>query len=290
MSSLGIIGWPLKHSLSPVFQQAALDYIGLDARYEAWETPPDMLPEAVERLRLPCCLGANVTIPHKEAVAPLLDGLDDVAREVRAVNTIVNDHGILRGYNTDVSGFLRALREDGGFEPKGRRVVVAGAGGAARAVVFALIQAGAADVIIINRTLSRAARLADQMRGFASETRLLGLPGARGCWSLAAPGCDLLVNCTSLGLAGTPVEKKLPLPEKLIPADTFVFDLVYRPEETALIAAARRRGARVLSGLSMLIYQGAESFSLWTGKPAPVDIMFEAARAALTLTRAKREG
>ena len=139
MKYVGVIGHPLKRSLSPAFQQAAFDHLGLDVRYEAWPTPPERLAETVAGLRGPDRLGANVTIPHKEAVVPLLDDVDELSRRVGAVNTIVNRDGRLFGHNTDVAGFLRVLREDGGLDPAGARVLVAGAGGAARAVARPLI-------------------------------------------------------------------------------------------------------------------------------------------------------
>jgi shikimate dehydrogenase len=283
MKYVGVIGYPLEHSLSPVFQQPALDHLGLDIRYEAWPTPPERLAETVGGLRAPDRLGANVTIPHKEAVILLLDELDGLARRVGAVNTIVNRDGRLFGYNTDVEGFLRALRQDGGFDPGGCRVLVAGAGGAARAVVVALIEAGAASIIVINRTFARATRLVEDLLSVAGETELHALPDMYTSWSASAVGCRLLVNCTSVGLAGTPEEKESPVPVDTIPAVSLVFDLLYLPAETRLMAAARRRGARVLGGFPMLIDQGAASLRLWTGREPPVDVMFAAARKALGL-------
>ncbi|HEU4759992.1 MAG TPA: shikimate dehydrogenase [Dehalococcoidia bacterium] len=281
MKLLGVIGWPLEQSLSPAFQQAALDHLGLDIRYEAWPTPREELEARVRGLRAPDHLGANVTIPHKEAVIPFLDELDDLARRAGAVNTIVNREGRLAGYNTDVTGFLRALREDGTFDPAGCRALIAGAGGAARAVVVALIEAGAASVTVINRTFARATELVEDLQPFAGDTELHALPDMYTSWAAAAVSCRLLVNCTSVGLAGTPEEKESPVPVDVIPAAAMVYDLLYRPAQTSLMAAARRRGARVLGGLPMLVYQGADSLRLWTGLEPPVDIMFDAARWAL---------
>lgn len=283
---LGVIGHPGKTSLSPTFQQAALDALGLDVRYEAWPTAEEELADRIAGLREADRLGANVTIPHKEAVVPLLDEVDELASRVGAVNTIVNRDGRLSGHNTDVGGFLRALREDGGFEPAGARVVVAGAGGAARAVTVALIDSGAASVTVVNRTLARAGRLVDELRPAAGSTELHALPDVAVSWAGAARSCRLLINCTSVGMAGTPEEKESPVPTEAIPSDALVFDLIYQPAETPLMAAARRRGARVLGGLPMLIYQGAESFRMWTGHEAPTDVMFEAAREALAVGRA----
>jgi shikimate dehydrogenase len=278
---VGVIGHPLKQSLSPAFQQAAFDHLGLDVRYEAWPTPADRLAETVAGLRAPDRLGANVTIPHKEAVLLLLDEIDELARRVGAVNTIVNRDGRLHGHNTDVGGFLRALREDAGFDPAGARVLVAGAGGAARAVAVALIEAGAGSVTFINPPFPLAARLVEDLTPHAGRTSLHALPDIYPSWVSAAMGCRLLINCTPVGMAGTQEEKESPVPSEVIPPSALVFDLVYHPMKTRLMAAAQKRGASVLGGLPMLVYQGAESFRLWTGIEAPLDVMFKAARAAL---------
>jgi shikimate dehydrogenase len=281
VSYLGVIGHPLKHSLSAVFQQAALDHLGLDVRYETWPTPPDRLAETVEGLRAVDRLGANVTIPHKEAVMPLLDEVDDLARRVGAVNTIANRAGRLHGHNTDVDGFLRALQEDASFDAAGCRAILAGAGGAARAVVVGLIQGGAASVTIIGRTFPRAARLVEDLRPVAGKTELHALPDAYTSWLASATGAGLLVNCTPVGMAGTPQEEETAVPEEAIHSGALIYDLVYRPRETKLMTLARNRGARLLGGLPMLIYQGAASFKVWMDREAPVDIMLEAARKAL---------
>jgi shikimate dehydrogenase len=281
----GVIGHPLKRSLSPVFQQAALDHLRLDIAYEAWPTPKDGLETRVTTLRSPTVLGANVTIPHKETVIPLLDDIDALASRVGAVNTIVNDGGKLRGHNTDVGGFLRALREDGRFEPEGSRVVVAGAGGAARAVVAGLLEARTASVSVINRTLSRANQLVEDLWALADGSELRALPDMYASWVAVMGSCDLLVNCTSAGSAGSNEES--PVPADLIRSSMLVYDLIYDPTETALMAAARKCGARVLGGLPMLVYQGAASFEMWTGEEAPLKVMFEAARGALKAGAAK---
>lgn len=283
--SVGVIGYPLKEALSPAFQQAAFDHLGLDVRYEAWPTPEDRLAETVHGLRAPHCLGANVTIPHKEAVVPLLDEVDELSRRVGAVNTIVNRDGRLHGHNTDVGGFLRALREDGGFDPAGARVLVAGAGGAARAVAIALIEAGAGSVTFINPPFPLAAKLVEDLTPHAGRTSLHALPDVYPSWVASTMGCRLLINCTPVGMAGTQEEKESPVPSEVIPAGALVFDLVYRPTKTRLMAAAEKRGARVLGGLAMLIYQGAESFRLWTGVEAPLDVMLQAGRSALGLRK-----
>ena len=275
---LGVIGYPLTRSLSPAFQQAALDHLRLDVEYQAWPTPEEALATRITTMRSPTVLGGNVTIPHKEAVLPLLDEVDPLAARIGAVNTIVNRDGRLYGYNTDAVGFMRALREDGGFEPEGRRVVVAGAGGAARAVVAALLEVGTRSITVINRTLSRANRLVADMAEIAGASELRALPEMYASWLAVMNSCDLLINCTSAGSGGS--EEESPVPLDLIRPSMLVYDLIYDPAETPLMAAARQSGASVLGGLPMLVYQGAASFELWTEQEAPLDIMFEAARMA----------
>lgn len=273
---LGILGYPLSHSISPAFQQAALDCLGIDAQYHSWPTAPDNLQDKVEQLRNAKVLGANVTIPHKEAVIPLLDEIDEMAAAIGGVNTIINNNGRLKGYNTDATGFMRGLREDGAYDPVGSRVVVIGAGGAARAVTYALAGAGPSSLTIINRTLERAQRLAEELRTSFKDVAL----EASGQLEEELE-YDLMVNCTSIGTKHSETEGMMPVAEPLIRPGVLVYDLVYNPSETLLIKAAKRRGAKTLGGLPMLIYQGAEAFRLWTDKEAPVQVMFEAARKAL---------
>ena len=282
MQFAGVISAPGKQSLSPVFQQAAFDHLGIAVTYQHWPTPADGLETRVLGLQAPDVLGVNVTIPHKEACLPLVDDLDPLVRRVGALNTIFNDGGTLRGYNTDVEGFLRPL-QDAFFEPRGCTAVVAGAGGAARAVVVALAEAGATRIAVVNRTLERAQRLVSELSAAVKPVQLVAAIDSRESWEKAAAEAGLLVNCTSLGTAGTPEEDRSPMPSDLIRSQALVYDLVYQPAETRLIRDARQAGARTIGGLPMLIYQGAASFKLWTGKDAPVDIMFEAAEAALAV-------
>ncbi len=283
MKYVGVIVGPGRKSLSPVIQQAALDHLGLEVVYETWETPEDALEMRLLSMRSPAALGANVTIPHKEAIVPLLDEVDGLVRKVGAVNTVVNDEGRLYGYNTDVEGFLRALREDGRFDPAGHRPVVVGAGGSARAVVVALSEAGAAAVTVVNRTRERAQRLVEMLGVAAGDTELRALPASGDEWLEAVARSSLLINCTPAGAAGAPQQGEIPVPAEVIHPGLLVYDLVYLPAETALMFAARRRGARVLGGLPMLVYQGAASFWMWTGQDAPVDVMMAAAKEALGL-------
>ena len=274
---LGIIGHPIGHSISPLFQQAALDAIGFDGAYEAWDVAPDGVDEFVAGLRAPGTLGINVTVPHKEAVIPSLDEVDDWASAAGAVNTIVNRDGRLTGHNTDGIGFLRALREGADFDPRGRDVLVLGAGGSARGVVYALARAGIAQLFIANRTLERAERLVDIAidSGVAAEAMVLSdAPGA-------TREVSLIVNCTSMGMVHGPDENGSPLSAADIPSTVLVNDLVYNPLETPLLREAARAGAATLGGIQMLVYQGAASFEMWTGHDAPVAVMLEAATAAM---------
>lgn len=279
---VALIGSPLEHSVSPSFQQASFDYYRLDIRYESWQVEPSQLETAIDRLRQSTFLGANITIPYKEMVMPLLDEVDELAVQIGALNTIVNRSGKLFGYNTDAPAFTRALRQDGDFEPRDKRVVLLGAGGVARAAGFALIKEGVRWLTIANRTLGRAERLAASLRGEASlDTGVAILPWKELRSSKTLSYGDLLINCTSLGMKHSPMEDKTPLRARLIPKDALVYDLVYNPLETPLLREARKAGARVLGGLAMLVYQGAASFELWVGKEAPLDIMFRRAREAL---------
>ncbi len=281
---VGLIGHKLSHSISQQFQQAAFEHMGLDIRYEVWETTKDELPDVVEGLRDDSKLGANVTIPYKEAVLSLLNKVDKGARRIGAVNTIAKRDDKLVGYNTDASGFIRALEEDGGFDPRGKRAVLIGAGGAARAVSFALIDAGVRSLVILNRSIERGRELAKDLKWELkiSDTEVIALSWKDGRTLTALSGCDLLVNCTSVGMKNSASEDKSPLNIALIPKRALVYDVVYNPVETPLIVAAKKAGARTLGGLPMLVYQGAASFELWTGKAAPIDIMMRVAKRALT--------
>ena len=275
--NIALFGYPLSHSISPAFQQAALDSLSIEASYTARPTPPEGLASEVERLRDDDHLGANVTIPHKERVRECLDGLDSWAETVGAVNTIVKDDGRLVGHNTDGYGFLRSLAERGGFDPKGKSALVLGAGGAARAAVFALADRGAGTVLIANRTVERGDALAADVRGRSPDADSIPLGEARA----AARRVDLIVNSTSIGMEPGANAGLSPLDSADINPHALVYDMVYTPQQTPLMEAARRAGAKVLGGLWMLVYQGAAAFEMWTSREAPVDLMHEAGLRAL---------
>jgi shikimate dehydrogenase len=279
--SVVLIGYPLKHSISPAFQQAAFDHEGLDVMYEKWETPEAELKATVDRLRHASTLGANVTIPCKEKILPLLDELSDTAARIGAVNTVVNRSGMLMGFNTDVEGFITSLRQDADYGLRNRKVVLLGAGGVARAVMFALLNGEVTSVTVFNRSIERGRTLVRSFARSAGRIPLAALPWTELETSSALQDCDLLVNCTSLGMRFSATAAESPLRAGLIPKDALVYDLVYNPEDTPFLNEAKKAGAETLGGLSMLVHQGAASFELWTGRKAPVDIMLRSAREAL---------
>lgn len=282
MKRAGVIGYPLGHSLSPTVFQAAFEAAGVDGQYEKWETEADQLEGRINALRGDDFLGANVTIPHKEAVGPLLDRLAETAERSGAVNTIVNEGGQLIGYNTDVAGFACALCKDAGFDPKGKRAGILGAGGAARAVALTLVEAGASIILLTGRTPKRLDKVVADLRGLTgSGITLTWTHWGDGTFMTVLPQADLLVNCTPVGTCGSETEGESPIDAQWLPRNGIVFDLVYNPPETPLLIAAKERGLKAVSGLGMLVYQAAESFQLWTGQEAPVERMLEAARGAL---------
>ncbi|MEX2445748.1 MAG: shikimate dehydrogenase [Dehalococcoidia bacterium] len=277
--TIALLGHPVAHSISPRFQQAALDALGIEARYEAWDTAPADLRGAVERLRSGDLLGANVTVPHKVAAMQLVDRPDALAERVGALNTIVRRDGLLHATNTDVAGVLRALL-DAGVEVPGANVVLLGAGGAARAVVVAMREAGARRVTVVNRTPANAHALSE-LGGDALDMRFAPLDLADGSYRRSLREAQIIVQSTSVGMRHGPAEAETPVPvEHFVPGQV-AFDLVYVPEETPFLRAAAEAGAQLVGGLQMLIHQGAEAFRLWTGQEPPIEVMARAARAAL---------
>jgi shikimate dehydrogenase len=276
----GVIGFPVGHSISPAFQQAAFDRLGIPVRYARWETPPDELAQRIGELRDRRCLGANITIPHKERVLALLDEIEPLAQQVGALNTICWNEGRLVGVNTDVIGFRRALHEEAGWPVTGRHVVVLGAGGAARAVVLALAQDGATCISIANRHPERAAMLVAEI-GTRITTELRAIPWLQATGAEELSRTQLLVNCTALGMAGSAQAGECPVTSGVMHRDLLIFDIVANPLRTPLIRAAEQAGAVHLSGLAMLVYQGAAAFERWTGRAAPIATMMGAATAAM---------
>lgn len=267
---IGIFGDPVKHSLSPLMHNAALTGIGYDAVYVPFHVLPDALPTAVEAIRILDLLGVNLTVPHKERVCPLLDEIDPQARLIGAVNTVVNRQGRLIGYNTDGIGFLRSLAEDLGFDPAGRRILLLGAGGASRAALVALAEAGAAAIVVANRTPERAAALVAEFRPVFSGTSFAGCSLATEDLAAHLAGVDLVVNSSALGLGG----EALPgFPWEKLPVFAVVYDMVYGFEPTPFLREAATRGHAGADGLGMLAAQGEEGFRLWTGRTPPSGVM-----------------
>jgi len=272
----GIIGDPIEHTMSPAMHNAAFKKLDMDYRYLPFRVRMADLAEAIGGLRALNIRGLNVTIPHKTAVIPFLDKLDPSAERIDAVNTIVNDDGVLTGYNTDAAGFLQALLEEG-IEPAGKSVVVLGAGGAAKGISFILAERGAHPVIL-NRHPGRAEELARRIaRALQKEIKTLSLTEANLAAALAK--ADILINTTSVGMV--PGVDETPVPAKLLGPGLVVFDIVYNPVKTRLLREAAAAGARTIDGLSMLVWQGVLAFEKWTGRKAPVDLMRETAVKAL---------
>lgn len=274
----GVIGWPIEHSLSPAMHNAAFAALGLDWCYVPFGVPPERLVEAVRGLRALGVRGVNATVPHKEALLPLVDELTPEAEAIGAVNTLLFRAGGILGHNTDAAGFLRALHE-AGFDPAGCKALVLGAGGAARGVVYALVSVGA-RVILLNRTEERAEALAAALRSRLPQADLTTGPLTPGAIEHHLDGLDLVVNATTLGMwphvEASPWPARLPFPRR-----AFCYDLVYTPRETHFMHQARSVGAQAASGLGMLVHQGAEAFALWTGVQPPVEVMRAACEEAL---------
>ncbi len=265
----GVIGWPVEHSLSPVIHNAAYEALGMDWAYVAMPVAPGSAPAAVAGLAALGFVGANVTMPHKEAVAEAVDELRDDAARLRAVNTIeVTGSGAI-GHNTDAPGFERFLERDVGFDADGRSALLFGAGGAARACALALARAGLIRLVVALRVPARADPLRSALAGFDTEVVAVSFEDA------PTTGVDLIVNATPLGAHG----EELPLPA--VSAATTAVDLLYRPSATPLQIAVRAAGGAAYGGLGLLLHQAALSFELWTGRPAPLEVMSAAALASI---------
>ncbi|MCM8821259.1 MAG: shikimate dehydrogenase [Candidatus Omnitrophica bacterium] len=268
----GVFGWPVKHSLSPVFQNAAFHFCNLNWVYVPFEVRPEQLKNAVESIRIFGIKGINITIPHKKEVVRYLDAADEEVRILGVANTIVNENGFLKGYTTDGTGFLHSLKEDGNFSPEKKLVFLFGAGGSAYAIAGALVKSGISGILICNRTIEKAQMLKEHLKkNFRFENAEI-IPFEKRNDSKIWKNVDLIVNTTSAGMKNddTILVKGNNLNEKV-----FVYDIVYN-RETALILSAKQKNIRCLNGLSMLVFQGAVSFTLWTKKKAPIKEMKKA--------------
>ncbi len=276
---VGLIGYPLGHSVSPPMHNAAFKKLGLDFEYVPFEVEPKDLSEALKGLRALHIAGFNVTIPHKESIVPLLDEVTKLARIIGAVNTVLNQEGKLIGYNTDGAGFIDSLKEDAGVNPKGKNVVVLGAGGASRAVSVMLAEAGARSIALTDVLEEKAKDLSEYVGSYFEipcNSVKLNSPDLQK----AIEAADILVNSTPIGMRPridqSPLDKSIKFHPRLL-----VYDLVYNPSETKLLKDARSASSKTCSGLGMLVRQGALAFTIWTGEEAPVEIMRQAAEEAL---------
>ncbi len=280
---VGVIGFPIKHTLSPGIQGAAFAGHNLPHQYQKWEVAPADLPAFLEKAAREDFLGLNVTLPHKRAVWEAAAARSEEAEAVGAANTLLldNEQGGWLAHNTDVGGFLTALEEQG-YNPAKQRTMVIGAGGAARAVVFALAAAEASEIAVVNRTWEKATELVSQLGPLFPQTHMYSTPIDPSAWPFNRNPRTLVVNATSQGLLAP--DEEFPVdPDHMAGRDadrrTIFFDLTYG--DTPFLRAAGAKAAHLVDGLSMLVYQAALAFEWWTGLPAPHSAMMAAAKAAL---------
>lgn len=269
-----LIGHPVAHSLSGAMQQAAFDKAGIDARYELWDRAPIVLPDSIEEVRGDDFLGANITIPHKERVVPLIDKLTEEAQATGAVNTLTREGRRLVGHNTDVPGFVVALDKLVGRQKMPRAAVILGAGGGSRAVVYGLIRAGFQRIVVFNRHLHRAEGLVRYFAKSAAHMDLKAMPWHESIIESELAKTKVLINATSIGLN----DDVSPVPAEVLTGDLLVLDLIY--SRTRLLRDAESAGAVAMDGETMLLHQGAAAFALWTGQAAPLEVMSEALAGA----------
>lgn len=271
---LGVMGDPIIHSKSPAMHGVALAACGIDGKYVPLHVKANQLEEAIKGIRALGFRGVNVTVPHKVEVMKYLDHLDDGARYIGAVNTIVNDEGRLIGYNTDGIGYIRSLQEEVVPDLSGKSVLVLGSGGAARGIIYALLQQKPRSVVVANRTEQKAKELA---------TDLSHLGNIAGCSMDRVKeyiqGIDVVINTTSVGMF--PNIEEMPIDPDLIPNGIIVSDLIYNPLKTELLRHAELKGCQIHNGLGMFLYQGAYAFEYWTGCSAPIDFMRKAVMDSL---------
>lgn len=277
-----VIGDPIEHSLSPIMHNAAFKHLKIDAVYVAFNVKGEWLECAVKGIRSLGIAGANVTMPHKTAIINYLDELDEEAKFVGAVNTVLNMDGKLVGFNTDGVGALRALRESG-LELKGKKILLIGAGGAGKAIAFQLAQE-AEELRILNRDWKKAEQLADKLEERFCK-KILSSSLSRTILKEWIRDVDVLINATSIGMH--PNEDQTPVERELLRPELTVMDIVYNPVETRLLREAKSAGAKVVYGTEMLIFQGAASFEIWWKQPAPVSVMREAVMKKLSGGRAE---
>lgn len=282
IKTVGIIGYPISHSISPAMHNAAFKHLGLDFEYVPFEVKPENLKQAVHDLRAKGVVGFNVTIPLKEAIIPILDEVTKLPRTIGAVNTVKIEGKKLVGYNTDGAGFVDSLAEDAGVPAKGKNFVLLGAGGAAKALATTLLRSGASQITITDVEEKKAATLVDYLGSLFEAKVIIAKPKSAEL-SKAVSIADVLINATPIGMH--PKEGQSPGDERWeYKNGAIVFDLIYNPVETRFMKEARKKGARAFNGLGMLVRQGALAFTIWTEHEAPVDVMWKAAKEALGIS------
>jgi shikimate dehydrogenase len=277
---LGVFGDPVEHSLSPQMQNAALKHSKIDMQYARFQILPNELREAIELIRKLEFVGINLTIPHKVSALEFLDGADDNVKRIGAANVIEVEAGKLRGFNTDGRGFARAIREEFSVDLRDLRVLVLGAGGAARAIALQCAKENCERLVIANGTFEKGQKLADSLRNFFEGPKVFGpVPRLQAIrWEEAAfrfqvANVDLIVNATPVGLNRSDLS---PIPTRLLAPHVMVYDTIYSAKRTPLVAAALEAGARAANGLSMLLHQGALAFEIWFQREAPLEVMRKA--------------
>jgi len=281
----GLLGHPVKHSLSPVMHAASFQALGLKAEYACFDVPPGELAARLEACRQEGFNGLNVTIPHKEAVVPLMASLDPTARLYGAVNTVRIDAKGFAGFNTDATGFLTDLKESRGVTPEGLRVLIVGCGGAGRALATACAREGAAEIGVADLYPSKAEILAEEIAERLPDavSQVTVLSGEPEVWALYGRESDLIVHCTSAGLHAGDVS---PIPAAAFHEGQLLYDLVYTARVTPTMRAARAAGADALNGAGMLVHQGAAAFTIWTGLAADTKAMRAALEAKIYASEA----
>lgn len=267
----GLLGYPIKHSKSPMIHNTAFEALNLDHVYLAFEVEDGHLAEALAAMKVLNAIGFNVTMPHKHKVVQLLDEVSEEVKIIGSVNTVKNEKGKLIGYNTDGMGFIKALQEDG-VDFRDKKIVIAGAGGAARAIAVQLILEGAGEVVMVNRTLSTAEEIVNTIKSSIPSCKARALEMNEAVIKAEAADAAVLVNCTSLGMKETMDQSIVATPD-VLHSGLFVADIIYDPPKTRLMSIAEEAGCRTMNGLGMLIWQGAIAFKIWTGQDMPVDLI-----------------
>ncbi len=269
----GIFGWPISHTASPAMHNAAFKYLGINSIYVPFYVTPENIKKAINSIIPMGISGVNVTVPYKEIAFKLVDKVSKEASLIGAVNTIVVQGDTLIGHNTDAQGFLKSIRHDGRIDPCKKDVLLLGSGGAARAVAIQLAMKNVRSMVIANRTLSRAIRLARYIKKHFPKIDISPVPLRGKAVNNALERADILINTTSCGMKK---DDTVLVNHSLLNPKIVVYDLIYKPQETKLLKEARRKGSRAVSGFGMLLYQGAAAFEIWTGKKAPIEVMRKA--------------